>query len=217
MAKPDEKQLRIDYERVQKKNKELEKENGKLRSTSEELARARDSIKAEQQKTSNVQGQYNDLLKKTQGLEKAVENYSDPKELKDSLKESNQLVSEKESKIQELQRNVILLQKEKQDLLSKDDRSSEAMQQVQEKEKEIKHLENELTAAKKKLAKNEGVYPKLPIPNGVITKVTPLAEVIMEENKKLEASIIEYKNGVSLIMQVCTQDGKAVSVDFKKA
>ncbi len=212
MAKTDEKQMRLDYEKVQKTNKELEKENKQLRGTSEDLVKARGSIKAEQQKTSNIQGQYNELLKKSQGLEKTVENYSDPKELKDSLKASNQLVSEKESKVQELQRSVTILQKEKQDLLSKDDRSAVAMQQVHDKEKEIKHLENELGTAKKKLAKHEGDF-RFP-PGGTI-----LLSVPMGDGKVAEAAFypLKHPGAPAVIIQAVTLDGKAVSVDFKKA
>lgn len=211
----DEKQLRkqaeINYKKVQGENRLLVKENDRLQSVGQDLVKANEEIKVEKEKNSIAQKQYSELLKKTQGLEKEAANYSDPKELKEELKESKTLISGKDTEIQELQKNVSVLQKKNQELISTDDRSAEAMQQIKEKDDEVKHLENELEAAKKKIAKNEGEFPKLPTPSIL------LAEVIMESGKKMGAYLIERKNQVPMLVQVCTQDGKAVSVDFKKA
>lgn len=213
MAKDELKQARIDYERVQKANKLLVKENERLKGVGDDLVASREDTKDARSKTNILQGQYNELLTKTKGLEKAAEGYSDPKELKDKLKASEDLVSEKEKTNQELTRNLSLSNKKNQDLLSKDDLSAEAMQQVQEKDKKVKVLENELVSVKKKMAKYEGDFR---FPSGG----TVLLSVPMGDGKVAEAAIYSPKQpsgAPSVIVTAITQDGKAVSVDFKKA
>ncbi|MCK5612201.1 hypothetical protein KAR91_60580, partial [Candidatus Pacearchaeota archaeon] len=167
----------------------------------------------EKQKLTALQGQFSELLKKTQSLEKTVSGHTDPKVLRDTLEIAEKSAKEKESKNQDLQKQVSVLQKEKQDLLSKDDLSAEAMQQVQEKDKEIKRLENELISAKKKKAKYEGDFR---FPSGGAS----LLSVPMGEGKVAEAMLYTPKQPAGappIIVTAITQDGKAVSVDFKKA
>ena len=158
------------------------------------------------------QKQYSDLLKKTQALEKTAEGYEDPKALKDELSEKQKQISGLESKVQDLQKRADTLQKEKQEMIAKDDLSSEAAQQVQEKDKEVKRLANELEAAKKKMAKYEGDF-RFP-PN-----CTPLFSVPMGDGKVTEVALCQPKSpgAPSMIVQAVINDGRALSVDFKKA
>jgi len=213
MAKDELKQLKIDYANLQKEKKKTDAENERLKNVDSELVKAKDTINAEQAKLVTAQKQYNELLTKTKGLEKAAENYEDPKALKDELAEKKGQISSLESKIQEVQKSLAQVTKEKQALISEDDRSSEAMKQVQEKEVEIKRLANELESAKKKMAKYEGDF-RFP-PGG-----TPLLSIPMGDGKVAEFMFYEMKNipaANPVVVKAVTNNGKAESVVFEKA
>ncbi len=202
-----------DYKLAQKKIRELEKEIAPLSLLPKKLEESEKETKAEQEKNVTLQKQYNDLLSKSKDLEKAAEGYEDPKELKNALSEAKNQLSANDKKIGELQKQVGTLTREKQDLLSEDDRSSEAMKQVQEKEKRIITLENELEAVKKKMAKYEGDFR---FPGGG----TPLLSVPMGEGNVTEFVLYEMKGipaSPPMVLKVETRDGRAVSVDFEKA
>lgn len=213
MAKENEKKLLDDYKKAQKRIRELEPASQKLITTETALEKAKEEISAEKQKMSDLETRYSDLLKKCQALEKAAEGYADPKDLKEKLRSAEDLVSEKEKRIQELNKMITLANQKSQDLLFKGGLSLESMQQVQEKEKEIDRLKNELASAKKKMAKYEGDFR---FPAGCAV----LLSVPMGDGKVAEAALYSPKQPAgapSVIIEAITQGGKALSVNFKKA
>ena len=208
-ARKDLQKLYTDLEKENKRLKGVEEGIPKLQKEVEDLKQANSTFKIDigKLRVENVE-----LTKKNEELSKNAAPGNE--ELQAKLDEQTILTEQAVSNAKNLRNHISELETKNKGLVSGDEKNSGLAKDLKEKERENTRLKSDIEGLKKKLAKTEGEFPKLPLPGGMVIAVQLVTEVQMDSDEKLQMHRVELKGGIVTYLQVRIKGDKCIDANF---
>jgi len=200
---------------ISDKDKELKG----LKNIAEELGKQKEANAKVEGSLKNLQIQHDTIAKQNREFRKTIEDFNPElsKKLGEDLETKKTELSSSETTVKQLRKDNEELLKKNQKLVDGDESNTGLLEDIKIQKNKIETLQKEKEALEKKVARTEGEFPKLPVPNSAIKTVEFIAEVQLNKDQKRQAYRIEMKRDPgNYLLQITVDADGSHDADFSQ-